>query len=156
MFDHETTVFLEGGSALIVATVTPDGAPHAGRAWGLDVLPGEPAQVRVLLDVDDTRTIEHAAAGGAIAVTATDVRSLRSVQLKGRTRCLEEAASDAARAERYIEQFFGDIQDTDGTARALLDNFVPAGYVGCTVEVIDRFDQTPGPGAGAALGASRA
>jgi hypothetical protein len=152
VFDIETTAFLESGCALLVGTVSPLGEPHAGRAWGLDVLSDEPLRVRVLLDVEDVTTVEHAASGGAIAVTATSVRTLHSVQLKGRVISVEADADDTSRAGRYIAEFFHDIQETDGTKKDLLDRFVPLGYVGCTVEVEERFDQTPGPAAGAAIG----
>lgn len=152
VFETETRAFFESGCALLVGTVSADGEPHAGRAWGLDVVSEAPLRVRVLLDVEDVATVEHAAAGGAIAVTATSVRTLHSVQLKGRATSVEVEAGDADRAARYIAEFFHDIQDTDGTASDLLDRFVPIGYVGCTVEVDERFDQTPGPAAGAAIG----
>jgi hypothetical protein len=154
LFDQETRTFLESGCALIVGTVSADGEPHAGRAWGLDVLvPGARPQVRVLLDAGDPPTIEHAADGGAIAITATSVRTLRSVQLKGRSLGVAVAATgDGARAQRFIDAFFADIQETDGTDPALLERFVPIGYVACSVEVHERFDQTPGPGAGARVG----
>ncbi len=151
MFDDETTAFLESGSALLVGTVSPDGEPHASRGWGLDVTSaGDPTRVRVLLDVDDTTGLEHAAAGGAIAVTAASVRTLRSVQLKGRSLGLEPATpDDAARAQRYLDELFTDVHETDGTALAVLARFAPRGVVACAVEVGERFDQTPGPGAGA-------
>jgi hypothetical protein len=157
VFDPETTTFLESGCALLVGTVSPEGEPHAGRAWGLDVIVlGDAPQVRLLLDADDATTIEHAAAGGAIAVTATDVRTYSSVQMKGPTLGIEVATpEDAARARRFVDQFFADIIDTDGTGRQQLERFVPIGYVACRVEVHERFDQTPGPGAGALLGALR-
>lgn len=153
MFDTEITAFLESGCALIVGTVAADGEPHVGRGWGLDVIAsGDTPRLRLLLDADDTSSIEHAAEGGAIAVTATSVRTLRSVQLKGRSLGLEVAGpGDDDRAQRYIDQFFADVTDTDGTDAALLERFVPSGYVACTVEVRERFDQTPGPGAGARI-----
>lgn len=152
MSETETRAFLESGCALLVGTVSPDGEPHAGRAWGLDVLREDPLLVRVLLDVEDITSVEYAAAGGAIAVTATSVRTLHSVQLKGRATGVEAGPGDAARAERYAAEFFRDIEETDGTKKDLLDRFVPIGYVACTVEVEERFDQTPGPAAGAAIG----
>ena len=62
MFDPETRAFLESGCGLLVATVSADGAPHAARGWGLDVLDvGPPARLRLLLDADDERT--HRARG---------------------------------------------------------------------------------------------
>ena len=154
MFDPQTTAFLETGCALIVGTVSPSGEPHAGRAWGLTVVEDGPTpQVRLLLDAEDLVTIDHVADGGAIAVTAASVRTLSSIQLKGHARASEDATpADEARAARYIEAFFGDIMDTDGTSPSLLQRFVPTGYLACTVEVLERFDQTPGPGAGARVG----
>jgi hypothetical protein len=47
-----------------------------------------------------------------------------------------------------MDGFFGDIRATDGTSATLLERFVPSGVVACTIEVHERFDQTPGPGAG--------
>ncbi|MGV3758584.1 MAG: pyridoxamine 5'-phosphate oxidase family protein [Actinomycetota bacterium] len=150
MLDPETTAFLETGCALIVGTVGPDGAPHAGRAWGVEVLDHGPTpRVRILLDVDDERTVAHAAAGGRIAITATSVRTLTSMQLKGRSLGLDDAEDDGPRMHRYIEQFFTDIVETDGTDRAVLDTFRPFGSVACLVQVEERYEQTPGPGAGA-------
>lgn len=154
MFDPATREFLESGCALIVATVGDDGAPHAGRLWGLDVITddGPPTLVRLLLDADDLATIEHAAGAGRIAVTATSVRTLDSLQLKGWARSLEPATgADDARARRYIDAFFTDIRETDGTSAELLERFEPRGYVACVMEVQERFDQTPGPAAGARI-----
>ena len=68
MFDAEQTTFLESGCSLILGTVLPDGEPHAGRGWGLTVLPVA-GQVRLLLDAEDSATVARAAAGGAIAIT---------------------------------------------------------------------------------------
>lgn len=154
MFDEETAALLASGCALIVGTVNADGEPHAGRAWGLDVLEdGEMVRLRLLLDIGDPTTVEHAAAGGAIAVTGTSVRTLRSVQLKGRAVGVEVAGpADLDRAQRYLDAFFTDIEETDGTAPHLLRRFAPVGYVACTVEADERYDQTPGPGAGSRLG----
>lgn len=151
MFDQQTTAFLEGGCALIVGTVAPDGTPHAGRAWALDVVDDGPtATVRLLLDVDDERTLEHVAAGGAMAITATDVRTLRSMQLKGRARGLDPArADDHDRMARYIDAFFDDIVATDATDPAVLETFRPHGPVACLADVHEWYEQTPGPGAGA-------
>lgn len=153
MFDEETAALLASGCALIVGTVGVDGAPHAGRGWGVDVIEdAEPARLRLLLDIEDVATLEHAAAGGAMAVTATSVRNLRSVQLKGRATGVEVASrDDLDRAQRYVDAFFTDIQETDGTSLDLLCRFLPVGYVACTIEADERYDQTPGPGAGARL-----
>lgn len=157
MFDDETTAFLMSGCALIIGTVRADGEPHAGRGWGLDVTvdTDDRAEVHLLLDADDATTIELAAAGGAMAITAANVRTLRSVQMKGRSLGLAAPeAGDDERAHRYIDQFFTDIVDTDGTSPELLAKFQPRGFVACSVEIVERYDQTPGPGAGAPIPAT--
>src|SRR6187549_661846 len=85
VFDPDTRAFLESGCALIVGTGGPDGAPHAGRGWGLELLDGlSSGRLRLLLDAEDERSIAHIADGGPIAVTATNVVVLRSMQMKGR------------------------------------------------------------------------
>jgi hypothetical protein len=157
VFDAETTAFLGTGCALIVATVGPDDEPHASRGWAVELLGGEPPKVRVLLDADDRRTMEDARAGGRIAVTAADVRTLRSVQLKGRSVDLAAAAADdAERIDRYCQQFFADIIDTDGVSRPeILQRIVPARFAACTIAVEELYDQTPGPAAGSPLGPRR-
>ena len=137
-----------------MGTVSPDGDPHAGRGWGLDVLEdGEVATLRVLLDASDPVTLANLAEGGAVAITAADVRTLRSIQLKGRSHGTEAPdPGDPERAARYCAAFMIDIMETDGTPRDLLERIVPGAYVPCLVVVDDRFDQTPGPGAGERIG----
>ena len=151
MFDAEQTAFLESGCSLILGTVLPDGEPHAGRGWGLTLLPAS-GQVRLLLDAEDSATVARAAAGGMIAITAANVPTLRSMQLKGRVLSVEPASpEDVARAIRYYDDFFTDIANSDGVGRELTERLVPVGYMASTVAVDHVFDQTPGPGAGAQL-----
>ena len=154
VFDDETRAFLESGCALIVGTVDPDGAPHAGRGWGLSVLEtGPPARLRLLLDADDERSVAHAAAGGAIAVTATSVTTLRSMQLKGPSIGIEVATvDDEARAARFIDDFFADVHATDGVEWDVFERMAPTGYVAFVLEAQESYDQTPGPKAGARVG----
>jgi len=156
VLDPDTRAFLESGCALIVATVGPDGAPHAGRGWGLELLEGGSSlRFRLLLDVEDELSIAHIADGGPIAVTATNVILLRSMQMKGRATGPEVASPrDVGRAQRYIEDFFAKVHETDATTWERFQCMLPTGYVACTMEVHERFDQTPGPGAGARIEAT--
>ena len=51
---------------------------------------------------------------GRIAITATDVPTLRSLQLKGRIADVEPMTDDdLAKSEQYINDFYGDIVSTD-------------------------------------------
>jgi hypothetical protein len=147
--DDDTTAFVEAGCALIVGTVAPDGEPCAGRGWGLTVL-SEPGHVRLLLDADDEVLVRNLTDDAPIAITAASVRTLQAVQLKGRSTAVEPATpNDVVRAGAYCELMFTDIHQTDFTPFELLDELRPHGLVACTAVVGDRFDQTPGPGAGA-------
>ena len=150
VIDTERQARLESGWALIVGTVSATGEPHAARGWGLTVLATDGTQVRLLLDADDSTTLANLASTGAVAITAAHVPTFRSMQLKGRSTQIEPAtADDYACSERYIDAFFTDVQNTDGTARELLDGLRARDVVACIVQVDDWFDQTPGPGAGA-------
>jgi hypothetical protein len=150
VFSDETAAFLESGCALIVGTVGRDASPHAGRAWGLEVVDAASGRVRILLDAADARTLADLVDDPRLAVTGADVRTLHSRQIKGRALGTEPAGGvDRARAARYCAAFFGDVEATDREPRALLEQLVPAAYVVCTVEVDAVYDQSPGPGAGA-------
>jgi hypothetical protein len=147
-----TTAFLEGGPALIVGTVSAEGAPTATRAWGLTVLSAETGECRLLLDRDADRAHANLEATRAIAVTCADVPTFFSVQLKGELVRLEPATdADRSRSEDYVNAFFADIIRTDGSDLASLHQMCPNDIVAAIVRFAEIFDQTPGPGAGSAL-----
>jgi hypothetical protein len=149
--DGALKAFLERGCAMIVGTVGPDGTPHAQRAWGCSVV--DATTVRVMLDGSDDTLRAHLAASGRLALTAADVRDLRSVQLKGRVVGTDEPRrEDLERCSRHNDELFTDIQDTDFFPRELTARMVPPSYVVAVVDVEELYDQTPGPGAGARVG----
>lgn len=145
-----TKEFLESGCALIVATVADDLEPHASRGWGLDLV-GE-NRVRLLVDADDLQLHANLAANSSIAISATHVPTLRSVQLKGHTTSFEPGTdADLHRMRRYCDQFFADIQATDGIAPEMMERIVPARLAVYQAQFDEVFDQTPGPRAGASF-----
>lgn len=155
--DADTVAFLEGGCALIVGTVGADGSPHASRGWGLDVLGVDPLRFRLLLDATDERAREDLAAGRPVAVTGADVVTLSSMQLKGTPEGVESAGrAGVERCGRYVDAFYRDITETDGTPRAVLERITPDELVAVVVTVADHFDQTPGPDAGSRVGGGSA
>ena len=109
----------------------------------------------LLLDADDERTLEHVAAGGAVAITAANVLTLRSLQLKGRSLGLD-AANPATRSGSTATSAPSTPTSRPPTACSweTFELFFPASYVACLVSVAETFDQTPGPGAGARTGSS--
>ena len=152
MFDHSTQALLKGGCALIVGTVASDGTPHASRGWGLSLAEAEARQVRLMLDFDDEVAAAHASAGAPVAITAADVPTLRSVQIKGTCVAVEPATDeDYETSARFREAFYTDIEENDGTPRAKLERLTPSRLVAVVVAVQDVYDQTPGPRAGSAM-----
>lgn len=150
--DAGQRALLEGGCALIVGTVDVDGRPHASRAWSLEVLDPASAQVRILLAADDPAALRNVTTG-RLAITATDVLTLRSLQMKGGAVLVEDAtAADRRRSERYRDAFHGNIERADGTPRALTERLVPRDLRACVAVLDESYDQTPGPGAGRPTG----
>jgi hypothetical protein len=163
VFDEATVAFLHSGCALIIGTVDADGQPHAGRGWGLDLLPpedprtpGAGAAAHLVIDADDTVTIANLVAGGAVAVTATSVRTLHSLQMKGRAIDVGIATpEDQARAARFCDEFVGDIVETDHSDPDVTRRMTPSGYATCSFTIEEVYDQTPGPKAGTPMSGPR-
>ncbi|HET7652086.1 MAG TPA: pyridoxamine 5'-phosphate oxidase family protein [Acidimicrobiales bacterium] len=156
MLDEATRVFRNGSRALIVAAVTPDGAPHATRGWGIS-LDMDERTARLLLPADDDVVIAALGARDArIAVTAGDIDTLHSTQIKGRALHIERATeTDELTAAEYVDGFAAAVERVDGTPRTLIERLVPTAFVACTITIDDVFDQTPGPGAGASVTGNR-
>jgi hypothetical protein len=108
--------------------------------------------LRVVVDADDTRVLAGLRAGATVALTAANVRTLTSLQVKGRVLGVEElTALDEATRRSRTDLFLADVAVTDRVPREVLDALVPARFLVCLVEVDEVFDQTPGPAAGREL-----
>jgi predicted pyridoxine 5'-phosphate oxidase superfamily flavin-nucleotide-binding protein len=143
---------LESPCGLLVATAGADGEPHATRAWAADVVDPEAGRVRILIDADDAVALADLGETGALALTGADVRTLRSVQVKGAVALLEPATpADLERAGRHTDAFFAGISELDGIPVELLRRLTRRSLLACELTVSEVYDQTPGPGAGASL-----
>lgn len=152
MLDADTTALVQGGSGLLVGTVRSDGVPYASRAWGLEVVTPDPLRVRLLLDPHETEVLANLETGCPVAVTAADVKTFRSVQLKGTSRgAVPRRTADGDRFDRYVAEFFGDIEESDHKPRDLIERLRPADVVAVEIDVTEVYDQTPGPAAGRSL-----
>ena len=151
MIEPEVAALFEGPSSLIVGTADAHAHPEAIRAFGAQVVAAD--RLRILLVADAHTTLANLAGGSAIAITATNVATNASVQVKGRAAPAEaETAADRVRHERYVAGFFGVINESDGTPLELLQRVKPPGsLVALEVSVEEQFDQTPGPAAGRSL-----
>jgi hypothetical protein len=147
--DPEHVAFAADGRALIVGAVHESGAPHATRGWGFRVEAGLPI---VIVDADDTDGAACLTPGRHIAVSAADVRTFQSVQFKGVVVSISEATeADHAAVEHYLTAFYDAVVEVDGVRRELVERVTPSRYSACRFEPRDMYDQTPGPGAGAAV-----
>jgi hypothetical protein len=141
--------FLQGGCGLLVGTVAPDGTPHATRAWAADIVDVTAGAVRLVVAGDDPTLLEHLSPGAQVAVTASDVRTLRSVQIKGTvTRVCPPTDDDRSRARSHTAAFFAVVNELDGNPPELLERLTPSDYAVCEFDAVEVFDQTPGPRAG--------
>jgi hypothetical protein len=159
VISQEMTAFLESGCGLIIGLPSADGAPIASRGWGLTVVADGPEgddHLRLLVGTSDERPVRQMRPGTSIAVTGSDVRTLQSVQVKGRILSVVAAEdADRARAQRYCDDFLGVVAEIDHLPRSLLARLVPDEYLACVITLDELFDQTPGPRAGSHIPAMR-
>lgn len=150
MFSPDVMSVLEAGTSLIIGTVGEDGEPRATRAFALTVVDDAPT-VRVLISADDPVAVEQLRTG-RVAITSADVRTLRSVQLKGRVVRVEASTdADIELMQEHSEAFFRAIHETDGHDIALVRSLLPITTITIEAVVEELYDQTPGPGAGVPL-----
>jgi hypothetical protein len=150
VIDAAAACLLESTTSLIVGAVGPANVPRALRAWGA-TLQDDGTALRMLLTAGDA-ALADLEPGQRVAVTATDFRTLRSVQVKGCSGGIEEAtAHDRIRYDRYAGEVVPLLAEIDDMPEDIVARFLPADVVACTVQVESVFDQTPGPDAGAQL-----
>jgi Pyridoxamine 5'-phosphate oxidase len=153
VLDAEAAAPFHSGCSLIVATVDAQGQPDANRAWSILVSDGG-ARLRVTIAADQVRVQENLRATGVLAITATDVATLVSVQAKGRAEPVEfvsETETDRLRREAHIDDFVRIVHATDGSAVELINRLRPDTFSVFEMKVEEVFDQTPGPAAGRQL-----
>jgi hypothetical protein len=152
VFGSELTAMIEDGAGLVVGTVGDDGEPRATRAWSVTLVDPDERRVRVVVSADDEVTVANLRVGTTMALNGADVRTLRSVQLKGRVVAVEAAGPDDLDSARdQSERFLQAVHDTDGNPLEQLRRILPIEVVVVEVVVVEMYDQTPGPDAGGAL-----
>jgi hypothetical protein len=147
-----TVAFLEGKAAMIVGVVDAHGWPLATRAWALGVLDRDEGRIRLILDAADAEPLAHLAGGGSLALTVADVPTLDSCQVKGTVDRFEPVTDDDLdRVDVHSHAVFTDIANVDRIPYDLIARIKPRSFVACEMTVTEIYDQTPGPGAGAAI-----
>jgi hypothetical protein len=139
------------GVAVIVATCDAAHRPAVTKGWG-PVLSADGALLTLCVDApdgSDTRT--NLAGGSPVAVTLSRPTSYLSVQLKGPPSTVQEPDEDALRiAAEHIAAFVAETSAL-GVPEEVIRATVGEELVLVAVVVVERYDQTPGPGAGRSL-----
>jgi predicted pyridoxine 5'-phosphate oxidase superfamily flavin-nucleotide-binding protein len=147
----DVVALLESGCSTFVGAVDADGRPVASHTTGIQVVE-DGTRLRVMVNRADEEAIAALQASGVVAVGATDVYTLRSIQVKGRVVGVEPAtAEDRIRTDAYIAAFSHAVYETDGTDVDFMRRALPADFVALVTTIEDVFDQTPGPHAGTNL-----
>jgi hypothetical protein len=144
VIDPALVSFLEGPCAQNVATSDLDGAPTAGRAWGVRVAAGR--FVRALVGADPA-TAANLEVTRRIALMVIDVATYRSVQVKGTITAVQPpTAADHDVYDLYVREFASALV-AEGR-NTPLDQALPGSFLAVSIDVDALFDQTPGPTAG--------
>jgi hypothetical protein len=152
MLDPDVIDRLESGCGLAVGFVTASGLPFGTRGWGLTVLDNA-TRARLLLRAEEVDRLGYPSTDEIrtmVAVTGCSVLTLRATQIKGPISFVEPANDDDKRKmAEYCNAFFDDIAKVDAIPRHMMERLVPPTIVACVFEVVEVYDQTPGPNAGA-------
>jgi hypothetical protein len=155
LFDAGLAAFMQGGISLNVGACGIDLAPSVARAVGCRISPGR-TSVRLLLAASQAAAVlGHVRETGKFAVVFSEPATHRTVQLKGGDAVVDAAcADDIAAAARYRDAFachLDPLGHPPAMVRALLH--CPDSDL-CAVHFTPSaaFSQTPGAGAGQALG----
>ena len=151
MFGSDLIEMIGPECGLVVGTVSADGEPRATRAWAARIIDPDARRVRVLMGADDPVSVANLETG-RVALNGANVRTLRSVQLKGRVVATEPpTADDLALVATSSGAFFRAIADTDGIPLELIERLQAAVVIAVVFDVDEIYDQSPGPAAGAAV-----
>lgn len=152
MFGTELTSMIEDGAGLVVGTVGADDEPRATRAWSAVVVDAAARRLRVVVSADDPVSVANLRPDAVVALNGADVRTFRSVQLKGRVVVVEPPGPDDLDTTReQSERFLHEVHATDGNPIELLRRILPIEVVVVELEIDEMYDQTPGPDAGGPL-----
>jgi hypothetical protein len=139
------------GVAVIVATRDPSLVPAVARGWGPRLHDGG-ARLELCVDAPEgSAMLENLRAGSPMAVTLSRPTSYLTVQLKGAVASFGAPDAEALRvAGEHIEAFVAETTAV-GVPEAIVRLLADAEVVAVAIDVAERYDQTPGPGAGRPL-----
>ena len=142
---------VRAGVAVVVATRGAELRPELGRGWG-PALSDDGARLTVCVEAAPGSTMARNLESGAPATAMlARLKSRTTVQLKGAV--VEVAAPTPARQNavaEHVDRFVAEMAAV-GSSESIARGFVARELVTVTIEVAERFDETPGPDAGTPL-----
>lgn len=150
----ELVAFCESGVSVVLGVSTVSGQPLVGLGLACHVTSG--GKMRVFLREPANVPLLAAVAGGsAVALTFSEPRTHRSIQVKAdRARRVELEDDDLERVARQVEYFESELVFINYTPRfaAYYCAYRDEEVVALELSPRQAFVQTPGPGAGEQLG----
>jgi hypothetical protein len=139
------------GVAVIVATRDWERRPELSRAWG-PALSEDGTRLTVCVEAaPDSAMARNLEPGSAVAATLARLTTRTTVQLKGSV--VEVATPTADRLGAVAQHIDGFVAETAvvGVPESLARALVGTDFLTVTMDVAERFDDTPGSGTGRPL-----
>ena len=139
------------GVAVIVATRDGASRPELSRAWAPE-LSEDGGRLTVCVEAAaDSPMARNLEAGSPVAATVARLASHTTVQLKGPV--VEIATPTQERLDAVTDHVDGFVAETAavGVPESIARALVGPDLLTVTIAVAERFDETPGPGAGKEL-----
>lgn len=151
----EHAAMMEGGVSIMVAAVSDLRHPSVCRAFGCKVTSSGGRITVFMSQVEGAALVEDVRRTGAIAVMLSEPASHKAVQYKGKDAKVKRATANEVKiVEAYRRKFVSVVAplgfDPQGVMAIL--SCPPSELVSISFTPESAFQQTPGPGAGAALG----
>lgn len=151
MIGPELAAFFCSGVSISAATKNPEGMPECIRALGAIATAGSAAMTLFLPSSTAGTTLANLLRSDRISICFCRPENHRTLQVKGRRTVLREARpEERPQLEAYVEALAAELCFV-GMPSRLTRRIARWPAWAVELEVEEIFDQTPGPGAGAAL-----
>jgi hypothetical protein len=149
--DEDLKAFLESDVAMVVGTRDSELTPEVVMGWGPRVCEGG-REVELFVDrAKGQRTLANLRDNRLLAITCTSPITYRSVQLKGWCIEIGDPVPDDEPWVAHHREAFSESARARGLPAHVTRNLWSRDVVKLRLLVEERYDQTPGPGAGKKL-----
>jgi hypothetical protein len=149
--DEDLAQLTRRGLVVVVATRDDELRPEIARGWGPDLASDGRSATLCVGASRDSKLLANLTSNGAIAVTLGLPTTYRMMQLKGQvTAIADPTAEQLARVEAHAAAFAAEVESL-GLRGPKVRRLVHPELTAVSFAVRERYDQTPGPRAGARL-----